>query len=569
MKRTAKYVGLSLAIATMFATAACGNGNNGNNASESQSSSTTATASPEASSAASESASAETIDPFGKYDPPIEVAVVRNTDSTVKFKEGESFDKNAWNSAYADRLGIQIVNKWVVQSDQYDQKMNASIAAGDLPDVFRVNAVQFKQLADAGQLEDLTEVYEKYASPLGRESIELGQVAKAASTIGGKLLAIPQGQDYFGGAPLLWVRTDWLAKLGLPEPKTMQDVFAISEAFTNQDPDGNGKADTLGLALSKELFGGYPDVTGFMNGFHAYPKIWVKDASGKLVYGSIQPEVKAALAKLQEMFKAGQIDKEFGVKDSNKASELEVNGKLGMHFGAMWNPLFPLQGNKDKEPQADWKPFPIPSIDGTVAKAQSSLDYNQFWVVRKGYEHPEAIIKLFNLIVDTFNPKGKSQNPEVYHSKDGIEFHKYALLANTGTGEGLIGVQRNIKAAFESGDASKLTGEEKGYYDKIVAHQGGDNSGWGTDRVFGNESSWSVISKYYDQNKQLIVNEFISAPTATMGDRKATLEKLELETFTKIILGSPIDEFDAFVADWKKLGGDDITTEVNEWYATK
>ncbi|RED65460.1 extracellular solute-binding protein [Cohnella phaseoli] len=565
MKRTAKYFGMSLAVLTIFMTAACGNESKGGNAQESGS--PAATASSQASTAAPESASTETVDPFGKYDPPIKVSVTRNTDSTYKFKEGESFDKNAWNTAYAERLGIQIANKWIVQSDQYDQKMNASIAAGDLPDVFRVNAVQFKQLADAGQLEDLTEVYEKYASPMGRELIENGQVAKAASTVGGKLLAIPQSQDYFGGAPLLWVRTDWLVKLGLPEPSTMQDVFTIAEAFTKQDPDGNGKADTLGLALSKELFSGYPDVTGFMNGFHAYPKIWIKDASGKLVYGSIQPEVKAALAKLQEMFNAGQIDKEFGVKDGSKASELEINGKLGMHFGAMWNPLWPLQGNKDKEPQADWKAYPIPSIDGNTANAQSSLDYNQFWVVRKGYEHPEAVIKLYNLTVDIFG--GDSQNPEIYHSKDGIEFHKYALLTNTGTGEGLIGAQKHIKAAFESGDASKLTAEEKGYYDKIVAHQGGDNSGWGTDRVFGSESAYSVIGQYYDQNRQLKVNEFIGAPTPTMGDRRATLEKLELETFTKIILGASLDDFDTFVADWKKLGGDQITAEVNEWYATK
>ncbi|GBG12386.1 hypothetical protein PAT3040_07261 [Paenibacillus agaridevorans] len=563
MKRMAKSAGITLAALMMVMTAACSTANNGNKANENPGSSPAATENP----AATESAAPEeTIDPFGKFDPPVKLNVVRNTDSTFKFKEGESFDNNAWNSAYSDQLGIEIVNKWIVQSDQYDQKMNASIAAGDLPDIFRVNAVQFKQLADAGQLEDLSEAYEKYASPLSRELIENGQVAKAAATIGGQLLALPQAQDYYGGAPLLWVRTDWLTKLGLPEPETMQDVFAIAEAFTNQDPDDNGKADTLGLALSKELFGGYPDVTGFMNGFHAYPKIWIKDDSGKLVYGSIQPEAKAALAKLQEMFKAGQIDKEFGVKDGSKASELEVDGKIGLHFGAMWNPLFPLQGNKDKEPQADWKPYPIPSIDDKQANAQSSLDYNQFWVVRKGYEHPEAVIKMFNLNNKIF---GDSEEPEVYHSKDGVEFHKYSLLGNTGTGEGLIGVQKHIADAFASGDASKLTGEEKGYYDKIVAHEAGDNSGWGTDRVFGKLSSYSVIGQYYHQDKRLTVNEYFGAPTETMGDRKATLEKLELETFTKIILGAPMEEFDKFVADWKKLGGDQITAEVNEWLATK
>ena len=49
----------------------------------------------------------------------------------------------------------------------------------------------------------------------------------------------------------------------------------------------------------------------------------------------------------------------------------------------------------------------------------------------------------------------------------------------------------------------------------------------------------------------------------------STLKTLEIEKFTKIILGhDTVDSFDKFVEDWKKLGGDKITTEVNEWYAT-
>lgn len=41
---------------------------------------------------------------------------------------------------------------------------------------------------------------------------------------------------------------------------------------------------------------------------------------------------------------------------------------------------------------------------------------------------------------------------------------------------------------------------------------------------------------------------------------------MQNEVFVKIILGESIDTFDQFVEDWKKLGGDQITQEVNEWY---
>ena len=51
--------------------------------------------------------------------------------------------------------------------------------------------------------------------------------------------------------------------------------------------------------------------------------------------------------------------------------------------------------------------------------------------------------------------------------------------------------------------------------------------------------------------------------TAKMG----TLDSLRDEVFVKIIVGDyDISEFDKFVADWKKLGGDQISEEINTWY---
>lgn len=73
--------------------------------------------------------------------------------------------------------------------------------------------------------------------------------------------------------------------------------------------------------------------------------------------------------------------------------------------------------------------------------------------------------------------------------------------------------------------------------------------------------------KLYKDTDRFMMNKFVGAPTETMAEKSATLGKLTNETFTRIILGDlPIDAFDTFVQDWKKLGGDQITGEVNEWY---
>ncbi|SFD77354.1 putative aldouronate transport system substrate-binding protein [Paenibacillus catalpae] len=567
MNKKLRNRSLAASFAILLAvTTACGNNNNGNNGNNAESSSTPAT---ETASASPAESAAPSIDPNAKYDPPIEVTSVRYTDPTYKFKDGDTIENNVWTRAYEEELGIKIKYNWIVNGDQYGQKMNLTITSDSLPDIFQVDSLQFRQLAEAGQLEDLTQVVQDYGSDLTKEMIDRGTNAKSAATYDGKLLAIPPAEDYLGGAPLLFVRTDWLQKLNLPEPKTMDDFIKIAEAFTTQDPDGNGKNDTYGLAASKDLFGGYPDFSGLMNGFHAYANIWIKDASGKLVNGSIQPEMKNALAKLQELYKAGVIDKEFGVKDGGKAAELQTAGKVGMSFGAMWNPLWPLQDGVTKDPNAEWEVYPIPSVDSTPAKAQSKADFNAFWVVKKGAAHPEAIVKLFNL----YNEKiiSEKAEPARFHSADGIEFFKYALMqGGFGTPQGLLSVHKNVVAALQAGeDGSKLNPEEKSYFDKIQLFKGGDRTNWGTNKVFGEGGSWAVIGANYVDQNLLMKSEFFGAPTPEMTAKQAILDKLVLETFTKIILGAPISDFDKFVSDWNKLGGEKVTQEVNDWYAKK
>jgi putative aldouronate transport system substrate-binding protein len=87
------------------------------------------------------------------------------------------------------------------------------------------------------------------------------------------------------------------------------------------------------------------------------------------------------------------------------------------------------------------------------------------------------------------------------------------------------------------------------------------------ERVFGPTGSFGVTD-YYDKNKLFMKTEFYGAATPTMTEKQSSLDKMMLETFTKIIMGSAsIDEFTTFVDNWRKLGGDAIIKEVNDWKA--
>lgn len=527
------------------------------------------------------SAVSETADgPMSKYDPPITISMVRNLSDVVENNvlsvlDDETFEDNRWTRVYEEELGIKITYDWIVKgnpdSDAYKQKMNVTLASGELPDVTPVDAIQLQQLVEADMLEDMTEYYEKYASPLLKDI--LGQEGSApfdAATYNGRLMAIPETGSNMESGQYLWVRMDWLNKLGLEPPKTMADVRKIAKAFTENDPDGNGKPDTFGLVATKDLSGGFGGLEGFFAGFNAYPDIWIENDQGELVFGSIQPEVRDALKALQEMAANGEIDKEFGIKDGGKVSEDIAAGRIGMNYGEQWNSIWPLQLNVNNDKNAQWQAFPIVSdlADNQSVKVPLKFRTTKYFAVRKGAENPEAIIKLFNMHVE--KNWGETADFDYYYAPPEAESVWQLSPVQPAPPKKNVEAFRAIDAARKANDFSKLEGEAKTIQGKLEMFESGSEEGfalWGWERIYSAEGSMGIAHQY-DSNGQYLLDKFVGAPTPTMVERQSTLKKLQNEVFVKIILGDSLDNFDKFVQDWKTLGGDDITKEVNAWYAS-
>ncbi|WP_214630908.1 extracellular solute-binding protein [Paenibacillus agaridevorans] len=559
---------LSMGLAAVLLVVSILSGCSSNNASNNAPSDNGASQQPSESSTPSQSA--QPVDPLGKYDPPIEVSVIRPYDENTKFVEGESAADNLWTQKYEEELGVKVNYSWTLQGpiDQYYQKLNVAIASNDLADIMVVNSGQMKQLAEAGQLADLTDIFENYASDFTQKMFaDDGGLALNSATFGGKLLGLPRLGADIDEVPLLWVRKDWLTKLNLPDPKTMADVEMIAEAFASQDPDDNGKPDTYGLALSKDLNGGFPGFEGFLNGYHAYYNTWLKDDSGQLVNSNIQPEMKTALAALQKLYSLKAIDKEFGTRDGDKVAEAVINGKLGMYYGAMWTPIWPVQDGRNLDPTMQWEPYILPSVDDQPAFGQIPFDVpsGQYYVVRKNAKHPEAALKMMNFFYDFNYVKPPQEKDPKY---EGIETFKYVILAGAPITENLD-VYRKGKSLIEANDIEGLKNAKEGQLAVTAKYLEGDEQSWGYYKVFGPEGSYKVIEEMLEKNL-FLRSEYYGPPTPTMGEKNSTLDTLVKETFTKIIMGAAsIDEFDKFVSDWKKLGGDDITKEVNEWAASR
>ncbi len=564
MRKGTRAAFIAFVCAATLTISACG-GENGNGKGNAGSSSA-----PSASPSGSASNAQPSAGVADKYDPPIEISLVGVTDDTLEGVlaklSGETFENNRWSKLYEDQLGITFKYDWIAKGpDQFKQKMNVSLASGDVPDFIQVDATELKQLQEADLIMDLRDVYESNAAPLTKEVLtQDGQAPFDAATIDGKLMGIPNIRSSIDMAQFVWIRTDWLQKLNLPEPKTLQDVVAISEAFATQDPDGNNKADTVGLLLQKDLFGGFAGLEGFFNGFHAYPTIWVEDESGNLAHGSTRPETKAALAELQRMFKNGLLDQEFGVKDWGKTAETASAGKVGVSFGQQWLSAWPFQSNHDNDPNAVWKGYPLLSADDKPARPEISLGTYQYWAVRKDAKNPEALLKMFNAYIEK-NWGETAEFGTYYLPGDAEGTWKLSPVTPEPPNKNLDAYLAIAEAAA-SGKLAELTGEAKVIQDKIAEYKNGNEKLWSWAAGYDVDGVYGVM-KQYKESDRFMMNKFVGAPTETMAEKSATLGKLTNETFTRIILGElPIDAFDTFVQDWNKLGGEQITKEANEWY---
>jgi len=451
----------------------------------------------------------------------------------------------------------------------YDQKLGLSVNSGDIPDMFRVSPAQLHLFHEAGLLADLTDVYEAEASAKTRDVLTQDPISLKAGTIDGRLWGIPLTDAAVASASLLWIRQDWMDRLGIDAPTSMADVLEISRRFTEEDPDGNGVNDTIGLCVTKSLWGAIAGLQGFFNGYHAYPGIWHErggDRDGGLVYGSVQPEMRPALLALQEMYAQGQLDREFGVKDINQVTETIAQGKCGMEFGVWWNPYHPLNQSQANDPHAFWSAFPIPSVDDVPAKSQYNPAIGAFLVVRNGYKHPEALIRMINFWTD--NILG-SQDDKLRQTFLGdietpdVVLYKYTPVV-LWEPNAMIDGGKKLREALAKKDPSSLDLETQWRYRIIQAYfEQGVLEAWVEVATNGPNGATTILGQILEGRGQL--NRFYGVPTATMAEKMPTLQPMEAEVITKIIMGEPIETFDQFVQNWYRLGGTEIVNEVNLW----
>ena len=511
-------------------------------------------------------------DPYSRMPQLVIFTTGREAYGDPKIPEGEDLENNDVVRYVEEKVNVRPKIIWTTSDQNYafETKINLLIASNDLPDVLEMRTQPYgmtilKKLVLNDMILDLTKVYEDYASPSIKEHhAEAGNISLKQVTLGGKLMALPNISDTESAWPLTWIRKDWLDKLGLQPPRTLDDLAAVARAFIERDPDGNGQKDTYGILGSSELYRGAVNTFEVVfNAFNAYPGDWIRDATGNVVYGSITKETRAALELLQKWYRNGLIDREFALKDASKSNELVVGGMAGILADAWWATWWPLNTAIQNDWSADWRAYGIQGVDGAY-HARSTLPASGMLVIRKGFPYPEAIFKANNIAQDA----GLGLDPWWNDlTKPG---GKYAALATqlwpVATGAKFYDeISRRwkiVKNAFDTNqDPATLDPQSQGIYLQMKPNR--DNpkehqiDSW-TVNVAWTYGADVLLRHAYKANVPVF-----AGTTDTMVKKMTPMNDLEKDIFTRIIMDRlPIAEFDRFVTQWKSMGGDEITREV-------
>lgn len=293
---------------------------------------------------------------------------------------------DALTAKFTEKSGIKV--ELFSATTDFEQRLARALASGDLPDVI------INDTSSLGQFVSLGVASEIDRSGLDGNASISDRTWQGARGFDGKYYAVPFSVHPF----VLFIRRDWRTKLGLPVPKTWADLQALSKAFAEKDPDGNGKADTYGLLVLGSVTRGYAS-------WYLSTYLWqsggdfVRDAGGGKFHGALTEPRAANAVKYVRNFIC--VDKSAQPGAINAVPFDAVagfrSGQAGIYLTGPWNiAVF------DKEPGRD--KFEVVAVPAGPANADVLAEGDLAYIVKSS--NNKAAAKAF--VEFLISPEGQA-----------------------------------------------------------------------------------------------------------------------------------------------------------------
>jgi putative aldouronate transport system substrate-binding protein len=263
----------------------------------------------------------------------------------------------------------------------YDQKMLADLAANVEYDLIYMNKNRMDVLVDQEVLTDLTEKIKNSAILSNPTVIPPAEW---------EMIKYPDNTFYsvfnkFEGARMLTVRQDWLDKLGLEAPKTLEDVYNVMVAFRDEDPAGNGAGATLGLSTA-----GTYDIQPFMSSEGV--KSGYVEVDGKRTIPYATEAAIPVYEWLAKLYAEGLYDPNFATAETADMRNLFLTDKVG--FVTYWDTWVGLFNNSrlTEDPNTEFVAKGLAATEGPdgvlITRGQPSV-----WTIPVNAKDPETAFK--------------------------------------------------------------------------------------------------------------------------------------------------------------------------------
>lgn len=421
---------------------------------------------------------------------------------------------------------------WVPNA-AYNDKLTASLAAADLPNVVVAdqNLPSVASAVDAGVFWDLTPYLKDYPN---LKRLDAGVLNNASYK--GKNYGIYRARDK--ARSTIFIRKDWLDNMGLKVPSTPQELMNTAIAFGTGDPDKNGKNDTTGWVMDK----GGIDFTGDFKALLTWfggPNEWAEEG-GKLVPAVLTTPYTDALNAMKKLYTENGVNKDYLLVDSNKKNEIFYGGKAGIYYQV--SDATREKSVQKNDPKA--QVIMINEFTGPAGiKARGETGFNLMMMVPKSSVKTEEQLRQVLGFIDKLG--SKEAQLLLYYGIEGVHY-------------ALDGGQVVLK---DQDSFTKSTGGGPGIYNLNIM----------TDLLpplKSDDPQYARMMEVRKNNEKVAVfNPAAPLKSATYTSLGKTLDQIVLDAQAKFILGElDLAGWKKAIEQWKSSGGTKYMDEINAAY---
>jgi len=307
-------------------------------------------------------------------------------------------NSNKWADIFKKELPDIDIDWIIVPPDQLTERQNIMIGSGDFPDTLQMTMAQMIQWSDQGIIQPLDSmILNLYPNILNFVTEDdLKSTKYSGHTYG---IMVPNNR--LSNPQIMVIRTDWLDKLGLKMPKTIDDLYNVLHAFTFDDPDGNGLNDTYGLTGCVQNNVGFSYMWQIFEAFGVQTGTNFTKVGDQILPDFIRPEMRDCVAFLARLYKDGILDKDTPINNGNQVEDKGVRGIVGL-FGIFANGIavraYPNMVKANPNAKVDIF-VPPAAPDGNIYVPIGRNGGRMFGVTAR-CNCPDAVLKFFNWMIE-------------------------------------------------------------------------------------------------------------------------------------------------------------------------